>query len=293
LEGQFYPTATYLWQGPNGFLSTSRQLSINAALPVNSGLYTLTVSQQVCGTSVVSIPVLVGGTVRVSPLGSNSPVCVGNALIMSAPAVQNGSVLWLGPSGFTSNSSTFSIPNMQLAQAGEYTVISTSPGCGTLSNTRSVLVNQPPILAIDSNSPVCQGNVIILSVPIVSGVTYAWNGPNGFQSVGNYVAISNASLANIGVYTLTSTQPGCGTTSTSVSVHVGSNIVGISPSSNSPVCLNGSLQLSAENRPNVDYLWQSPDGFTSNLSTFTRNNMTALQAPSGSGVAPEARQAAV
>lgn len=278
LQGENYSSATYLWQGPNGFSSASRQVSINNVSPLNSGLYTLTVSQQACGSSVISIPVQVGGTVQVSPLGNNSPVCTGGTLNITAPSVQNGSVTWFGPAGFTSNSNTFSIPNMQLAQAGEYTVISTSPGCGTLTNTTTVLVNQSPVLAVNTNSPVCEGGVLDLSVISVPGATYSWSGPNGFQTTGNNAAIIQSTSSNTGVYTLVVGQPGCGTTSTSVSVHVGSNIVGIAPTSNSPACLNGSLQLSAESRPNVDYLWQGPDGFTSNLSSVTRTNMTALQA---------------
>ncbi len=47
-----YETASYLWEGPNNFISTERELSLENLDKINEGLYTVSVSIDACNTIV-------------------------------------------------------------------------------------------------------------------------------------------------------------------------------------------------------------------------------------------------
>lgn len=71
-----------------------------------------------------------------------------------------------------------------------------------------------PTVTASSNSPVTAGETINLSS---SGAdSYTWSGPNSFSATGASAAVTNSSLANAGVYSVTgtSTAKGCTNTAT-------------------------------------------------------------------------------
>jgi len=82
-------------------------------------------------------------------------------------------------------------------------------------------VTQPSALTAiaNSNTPVCDGNVINLSSTVSGGTTvyvYSWSGPNSFTSTVANPSISNAVTENGGSYSLIVTDAhGCSCTSTS------------------------------------------------------------------------------
>lgn len=57
------------------------------------------------------------------PVSSNSPVCVTQQIELYADLVTNATYSWTGPSGFSSNLRNPIIPNAQLTNAGDYTLI--------------------------------------------------------------------------------------------------------------------------------------------------------------------------
>ena len=64
-----------------------------------------------------------------------------------------------------------------------------------------------------SSSPVCNGGVLNLTAPTVSGASYSWTGPNGFSSLTQNPTVSAMSEAKEGAYVLTTTVSGCSVTS--------------------------------------------------------------------------------
>ncbi|GAA4467389.1 hypothetical protein GCM10023093_23260 [Nemorincola caseinilytica] len=97
--------------------------------------------------------------------------------------------------------------------AGTYTGISvTSPqGCTGVTHGAITLtdIGAPPAPTPTSNSPICDGGTLTLSVTSVPGATFSWTGPAGFASVLANPIISPATAANAGVYTVTATASGC------------------------------------------------------------------------------------
>ncbi|MBK7667883.1 MAG: gliding motility-associated C-terminal domain-containing protein [Sphingobacteriaceae bacterium] len=187
---------TYQWNGP-GFSSASQNPTITAATPANSGTYTLTVTDaNNCSGSTTQI-------ITVNPLpavnATGSTVCINQTLNLNA----NGgtSYSWTGPGGFSSALQNPTIPNANLVNIGQYTVVVTD--VNTCSNTAvtNASVNPIPTPTIGSNGPICVGN--ILSLAADGGLNYSWSGPNGFfASIQNPTVLVNSTTAN-GNYNVT------------------------------------------------------------------------------------------
>jgi gliding motility-associated-like protein len=66
---------------------------------------------------------------------SNSPVCVGGTLNLSAVSLSGASYSWTGPNGFTSTSQNPSVNAMSAATSGTYSVTITNGGCSAIGYT--------------------------------------------------------------------------------------------------------------------------------------------------------------
>lgn len=269
--------ASYSWAGPNGFVSTQSRPSIVNAQPISSGEYTLTMNAPGCNTAVGTTTVQVGTNLSSILLSSNGPVCVGNTLTLTANTIGNGSITWTAPDGFTAGTQGFSRVNAQTGFAGVYSAVISSPGCATLNRTLNISVINP-VINPGSNSPICQGNALQLSMNALSGATYSWSGPLGFVSTLQNPSIGGTTPARSGVYTLTATTSSCGALTATTSVIVGSTIGSLSLSSNSPICVGGALNLTVTNRTGFTFSWVGPNGFTSDIAQPVVTPATALSA---------------
>ncbi|MBA4854119.1 hypothetical protein H1R81_27270, partial [Emticicia sp. BO119] len=157
------------------------------------------------------------GTVEVLPvliptIGSNSPVCEGGIINLTA----NGGVnyFWKGPNGYTSSVQNPVINPATTAHQGVYTVtVTNSSGCTGTATTAVTIKTLPPITS--SNASICEGEDLKLTAPDFGvGATYQWTGPNFFSQNDRVVTITNTTLANKGVYTITITKDGCSTSAT-------------------------------------------------------------------------------
>ncbi len=82
-------------------------------------------------------------------------------------------------------------------------------GCPGTTFVYTVTVSpQPPTPIANGNSPICIGSTIQLRAPTVTNATYLWTGPNGYSSPLQNSDITNATLAESGVYNLTVTVNG-------------------------------------------------------------------------------------
>lgn len=278
LTGNTATGATYYWEGPGGFVSTLPNPSLVNAQPASTGVYTYTINSPSCGVVSATTTVTVGGSVSNVTLSSNGPVCTGNQLNLSSSLVSSGTIVWTAPDGFTSNLQNPVRPAVLSNAGGVYTYSVNSPGCGIATRTLNVTVNAAPVLIPGSNSPVCQGNAIILTVNTVSGSTYSWTGPASFASAVQNPSISNAQPVRTGIYTLVVTNSSCGSTSTTLSVAVNSSLGSLSATSNTPLCVGSNLNLSITNRTGFTFAWTGPNGFTGNTANPVRAAVTTADA---------------
>ncbi len=261
---------TYTLDGPNGFSSTLQNPAITNVSVLGAGIYTLIANNSTCSAttnntvSINAIPTIT--------LNTNS-FCSGQSVILN-PSVSSATAFsWVGPNGFNTSTQNFTITNSTPAEAGMYTLTVTNiNGCSSIASV-SIAILQSPTINITGSSG-CINQPLNINC-ITNGSSFLWSGPNGFSSVAQNINFSAASFSLSGAYNLTVTSAqGCTNTAVaSVSVYP---IPTPSLSSNSPVCVGGTLNLIASG--GNTYFYTGPNGFTSTLQNPSINNVAAATA---------------
>ncbi len=151
---------TYSWYFNNGTANvllattTTNTFKINDASPANSGLYTVTVTQNGC-TSLPSSPlqIMVLGKGMAVGVTNNGPLCPTGNLVLTAPLIPGAIYTWYGPNGVVFNNAGYilTIPNVTTANAGQYYVVIKATECATdTSNLSLVVVGGTPIANPDN-----------------------------------------------------------------------------------------------------------------------------------------------
>lgn len=274
---QTVATATYSWTGPNGFTSTTQNPSIIGVTPVNGGFYNVNVTVNGCK----SLDGTVNAVIRPKPATpvptSNSPVCEADTLLLTVPAVTGASYNWTGPSGFNSSAQNPQINSTVPANAGVYSLVVTTNSCTSDAGTVNVTITpRPAAPVISSNSPVCVGEDIQLESNTIVGATYIWTGPNGFTSNQEDPLIVGSNPNHAGTYSMYVVVGSCESLPSSLNVTVKPIPATPNPSSNSPVCETGTINLNTATVTGATYSWSGPNGFTSALKNPTISNVTAV-----------------
>lgn len=260
---------TYSWAGPSGYTSTAQNpVRPNPPL-IGSGTYTVTATLGSCSSSATTVVEIRPTPVPV--LGSNSPVCSGNALNLTATGVGGTTFSWTGPNSFSAAVQNPVINPAITANSGTYSLVATLNGCASAITTINVVVDTTPtLLVFETNSPgtpgptICEGDTLTFtSLSSTAGVTYTWSGPNSFGSTLQNPFILNATPLASGVYTLVVAVGSC-----SVSAVLNATVTATPPltvTSNSPVCTgaNDTLQLHAVSNPGAVFTWSGPYTFSS------------------------------
>lgn len=271
--------ATYSWTGPNSFASSLQNPTITGVTAAAAGTYSVTVTVGGCTSAVGTTAVVVNTTPAAPTASSNSPVCTGNTINLSTPAVAGATYAWTGPSAFTSSLQNPTRPSATLAMAGTYSVTVTVGGCTSAAGTTAVVINSTPATpTASSNTPVYSGNTLNLSTPLVAGATYSWTGPNSFTSSLQNPSITGVTTAASGTYSVTVTVGGCTSAAGTTAVTINATPATPAPTSNSPVCIGNTINLSTAAVAGATYSWTGPAAFTSSLQNPTRPSATLAMA---------------
>ena len=114
-----------------------------------------------------------------------------------------------------------------------------------------------------SNSPVCAGNTLYLTVFPTGGsapYTYSWTGPNGFSSAIQNPSITSATTAATGMYSVTVTDAGGNSGSATTDVIINALPVA-AISASAPSCSTGCVELTASG--GITYYWSTGSTGTS------------------------------
>jgi len=210
----------YAWSGPNGFTSSNQNPSITNTTIAASGTYTVIATNGSC-TSSATVAVTVN-PIPVNPVvSSNSPVCTGATLNLTASSSGAISYSWTGPNGFTSSAQNPSRTGMLAADAGTYTVVARSVSGCTSSSTTTVVINTAPAApTVSSNSPICAGASLTITVTSPLGATnYHWTGPN-YNATTTAPSITLNGSGQTGTYSVTATEGTCTSLPATVAVVV-------------------------------------------------------------------------
>ncbi|RYY38474.1 MAG: PKD domain-containing protein [Chitinophagaceae bacterium] len=265
----------YSWTGPNSFSSSQQAPLIAAAGTAATGTYSVTVTVSGCTSPTASVAVVVNQTPAQPMIASNSPVCSGNALNLSATTATPGAIVWswTGPNAFSSSSASISFPAATAGEAGAYTVTATLGTCRSDRSSTVVVKPTPQIaLVVPANPGQCASSTGSLTLQgldantlynysytrnaVANTGTETTNASGqlviGSLSAGTYdaivVTLNGCSSAAAGPFTLSDPNP----PATPVA------------STGGAVCSGTPLQLHALSATSgVTYSWSGPNSFTS------------------------------
>ena len=209
---------TFSWTGPDGFTSTSEDVSISPALPANTGTYKVVITDNFGCQDSITID-----AISKPNAGSDFTVCAGSSTTIFgtdpntgtwAESSSNGSGASLNPLAGGATEVTFSS-----AVSGTYDMVYSIPDNlgGSCSDTMRFTVDPVPSLSLGA-SQVCEnstitatsdiaggtwtsGNVAIATIDPVTGIitgessgvtTFTYTAPTGCTSVTNPLTVNEA-----------------------------------------------------------------------------------------------------
>jgi gliding motility-associated-like protein len=277
-------TATLTASGSGGTISwyadaTASNLLATAAnyttspLTQNTSFYVQETSASGCKSAVTIVNVTIDALPN-APAATSITACEGASVSLSGIGSGTGDLVFYNASLVEIGRVTMSAGNTQgsfnigtlTAGTYNYFVAEDNGNCLSASTSIVVTVSSGPVApTVNNDGPACEGETIFVQASTVPGAVYNWTGPNGFSSTIQNLMLSNVSLANAGVYTLSIQLNGCASTSSSTTVSVNSlPLISGSISNNGPLCEGDTLFLNAPVLTGVNYQWTGPNGFTDN-----------------------------
>jgi hypothetical protein len=194
---------SYLWKGPGGYTSNIQSPSRVNAVTSYSGIYKLYTALNGCpSTYYDSIYVTVYPPTPAPAPSSNSPVCTGQDLQLTAGTVPGATYVWTGPGGYSATTQNPLRPASLTSYAGKYYVQAVLNGCISAPDSMMVTVNAGPTISMypSPKDSICVGG----SVMFVSNATNTGTGyvRNWYK---NNTVIGGAANAN---YTATAVSDG-------------------------------------------------------------------------------------
>jgi beta-lactamase superfamily II metal-dependent hydrolase len=192
--------------------------------------------------------------------------------------------------GGDSGAHTFSVT---LTTSGTQSITATDTVTASITGTTNTNVNCPVlVVTATNNGPICQGGTLQLDVTNVPGATYSWTGPNSFVSVVRNPAISGATPAATGLYSVTVTLNGCNyPSSTNATVNATPPTPTITPGGPTTFCTGGSVTLNSSSASGNQWsLNGSPIGGAVNQTyvASVAGDYTVVVTTSGCSSAPSA-----
>lgn len=106
-------------------------------------------------------------------VNSDSPICVGETLHLTAETIANASYSWTGPAGFSSNLQNPVIPDVTLAMAGDYSCIITVYSQSSPPAVTTVVINDLPDAGlVNASATTCPGDTAMMLVQLTGAAPF-------------------------------------------------------------------------------------------------------------------------
>lgn len=192
------PNATFSWTGPNDFTSTLQNPFIS-----QPGTYLLTVMGENGCTATAEALVDGDGEIPNITASGGTIDCFNESVVIKGTVDDtSATTAWTGPNGFATTQLTADVDI-----PGTYIFTVTTPGgCQSFATVQVVLDNSEPTFSIGEGFIDCEGGVRdFILITSNDDVTYAWSGPNGFEST-----VKRPTYSEAGTYSVTITgNNGC------------------------------------------------------------------------------------
>ena len=259
--------SSYSWTGPSGaFTTTTAILSVT-----QRGVYSVTGTSNGCTANATTSVTVYPKTVLTA---TGAAICLGgNGTISVLPTGLK--YAWTGPVPFSSTLQTPSIINAKDGDKGTYTVTVTDGNTCISTATITVTVGTSLTVTPSSNSPVCVGTRLELTITGGTGATYLWTSPRGVTTNVQNPFTLNASLEDKGIWTVAvQNADGC-KGSGSVTIDVKPALTGVTATASAPGCTGDNISLTSSLTGAKSYEWSGTPSFTSSVQNPTIEKATA------------------
>lgn len=279
---------TYLWSNGNGFSDTNPNAVIPGATSEDSDNYSLQVTNSfgcVSEVSTIEVELTESPATPITPVSIPINVekfCEGDEIVLETDEYDtNITYFWTTPNGpITTTTATIVIENAAVSDSGAYTVYVEEGLCpSNTSGTKLIDVNPVPIAEAMSNGPICAGDDLVLTSPIIPNATYEWS-PIASSLPTFTIASANPDV-HAGTYSVVTTLENCMSEPAEIEVEIFDRPDAPVILNNGPICisdLGASLQLSIDPQtatPGASYTWTglseiaTLDDLILNLTNFT------------------------
>jgi hypothetical protein len=149
-------------------------------------------------------------TILPPPVSNNGPLCVGDSLLLTAATVTGASYWWSGPNGFLSVLQNPVIPNVTMANAGDYSCVITVNGQSSDPAITTVIIyNLPSTTLLSPDTTVCYNTAAYALMQLIGWgpfKVYYTDGTNDFVATGLNGPVDTVFLYPTGLTTYTFTK---------------------------------------------------------------------------------------
>jgi|GEM_PF-6640227 len=267
---------TFNWTGPNNFTSTLQNPVINNIPQAGAGKYLVYVTSYTC-TSYDSVNVVISAAPKIVTFSNTSPVCEDDELTISmttnVPNAPPSAFQLTLPTNKVINSAGLWVEHTDMQDHGPYLLKFSIGNCWDTASSFVTIKPKPDTPVATSNSPICIGETLLLNgSSTTAGVTYRWEGPNGFNGTGTSASKANIAKTDEGEYRLYASKAGCESYAGKTKLDVGIPLVALKISGDSVLCPGERLQLSVNTNELNGIEWKktSDTAVLGVLRTFSR-----------------------
>lgn len=247
------PDVQYAWIG-SGFLSCTDCPS-PVVSGLNTGIYTYIVvaTTPICTENDTIQIIVFNGQQPQYVIGEDKAICIGASVNLGGEAGPGSFYNWTSvPGGFTS---TIADPVATPTQSTTYYLEVQNGSCPVSSfDSIKIAVYNPPVLKIQSDTAICNGQSVQLASSIVQPeVVYTWT-PNAGALSDSTLANPIATPPQTTLYTLNANNPGCSVTE-DVLVAVVNLEFNLSIGDSILICKGAALTVAASANPLTNVGW--------------------------------------
>lgn len=250
---------TYLWTSSNGGNIVSGGTTLTPTVNAG-GTYTLQVTNTTNGCTQTSSTTVNGNNVQPTVATTNGTLtCAIDTVTLTTTTNSTAPVFsWTGPNGY---SSTLQSPPVNVSGTYNLVITDTLTGCTNTATADVTSNTTAPGAAATGGTLTCVVNSVTLngSSPDTTA-TFAWAGPNGYTS-----NLQNPVVGTAGAYTLVTTNPANGCTSSAGATVALNNTppVASAVTPGNLNCNNSQIQLNgtgSSQGANFSYQWSTTNG---------------------------------